>query len=117
MFELMATLFTVFFVIVLGVIVFKALMGVKQWNHNNQQPVLTVDARIVAKRDHVSRSAHNHGGHVHRHNSTTYYATFEVESGDRMELMVSGSEFGMLAEGDKGRLTFQGTRYHGFERH
>ena len=33
-----------------------------------------------------------------------------------MELHVSGSEYGMLAEGDRGFLTFQGTRYLGFER-
>ena len=45
-----------------------------------------------------------------------FYVTFEVESGDRMELSVVGSEFGLLVEGDKGRLTFQGTRYLGFER-
>ena len=48
--------------------------------------------------------------------STTYYATFQVESGDRMELRLSGAEYGMLAEGDRGRLTFQGTRYLSFER-
>jgi hypothetical protein len=33
-----------------------------------------------------------------------------------MELQVDGSEYGMLVEGDQGRLTFQGTRYLGFER-
>ena len=38
------------------------------------------------------------------------------ESGDRLELRMSGREFGTLAEGDKGKLTFQGTRYRGFER-
>ena len=43
--------------------------------------------------------------------STTYYVTFQVESGDRMEMSVSGSEYGTLAEGDKGTLTFQGTRF------
>ena len=37
-------------------------------------------------------------------------------SGDRMELRLSGAEYGMLAEGDRGRLTFQGTRYLSFER-
>ena len=31
---------------------------------------------------------------------TTYYLTFEVESGDRMEFVVNGEEFGMCAEGD-----------------
>jgi hypothetical protein len=33
-----------------------------------------------------------------------------------MELYVAGHEFGMLIEGDRGMLTFQGTRYLGFER-
>lgn len=35
---------------------------------------------------------------------------------DRMELRVSGSEYGMLVEGDYGILSFQGTRYLGFDR-
>mgnify|MGYP000784206328 FL=1 len=46
---------------------------------------------------------------------TTYYVTFQVESGDRMELSVDDSEYGMLVEGDEGKLTFQGSRYLGFE--
>nr|WP_330380884.1 DUF2500 family protein [Anaerobutyricum hallii] len=29
---------------------------------------------------------------------------------------VYGKEYGMLAEGDEGKLTFQGSRYLGFER-
>lgn len=33
-----------------------------------------------------------------------------------MELRVNGSEFGLLVEGDYGKLTFQRTRYLGFER-
>ena len=47
---------------------------------------------------------------------TWYYATFQVESGDRMEFAVDGMEYGMLAEGDMGKLSFQGTRYLSFER-
>jgi hypothetical protein len=39
-----------------------------------------------------------------------------VESGDRMEFEVPDTEFGMLAEGDTGKLSFRGTRYLGFER-
>ncbi|WP_412104691.1 MULTISPECIES: DUF2500 domain-containing protein [Viridibacillus] len=42
--------------------------------------------------------------------------TFEVQSGDRIELPVSGREYGILVEGDFGLLTFQGTRYKSFER-
>ncbi|MBQ4627771.1 MAG: DUF2500 domain-containing protein, partial [Clostridia bacterium] len=48
--------------------------------------------------------------------STTYYATFQFESGDRLELAVPSSEYGMLVEGDKGKLSFQGTRFLSFER-
>ena len=48
--------------------------------------------------------------------STSYYVTFEVDSGDRIEFSMSGSEYGMLIEGDAGTLNFQGTRYLGFER-
>ena len=71
---------------------------------------------VVAKRTNVSR--HHHGGvnEHHHHTSTTYYVTFQVDSGDRMELYVAGHEYGMLIEGDQGMLSFQGTRYLGFER-
>ena len=48
--------------------------------------------------------------------STSYYATFEVESGDRMELHVPATEYGLLIEGDQGDLTFQGSRFLSFER-
>ena len=62
-------------------------------------------------------SRHNSGGaNGHHHTSTTYYVTFQVESGDRMELHMSGQEYGMLVKGDEGMLNFQGTRYLGFER-
>ena len=47
---------------------------------------------------------------------TTYYVTFEVESGDRIELVVPSSEYGFMVEGDQGKLTFQGTRYISFDR-
>lgn len=52
----------------------------------------------------------------HMSTSTTYYATFEVNSGDRLEFKVRDTEYGMLVENDTGMLTFQGTRYLGFER-
>ena len=51
------------------------------------------------------------------HASTSYYATFEAESGDRTEFAVGGEEYGLLSKEDTGLLTFQGTRYLGFQRH
>lgn len=89
---------------------------------NNNSPRLTVSARIVAKRQNTTHNNQPNAGDIsgahgfHTISSTSYYVTFQVDSGDRMELSVSGSEYGVLAEGDKGQLTFQGTRYLTFDR-
>ena len=112
-------LFMLMFLLVFGMILFTIIRGIGQWNRNNHSPRLTVRATVVSKRGDVSLHHHSggpNGGVGHTTTSTTYYVTFQVESGDRMELHVSGSEYGMLVEGDAGDLTFQGTRYLGFER-
>ena len=115
--DMFGIMFTIVFVLVIGTFIVTAIKGIGQWNKNNNSPRLTVPATVVSKRTNVTR--HHHGGangHHHHHTSTTYYVTFQVESGDRMELHVAGHEYGMLVEGDHGHLTFQGTRYLGFER-
>lgn len=116
-FDMFGIMFTIVFLLVTGVFVVILVKGIGEWNKNNHSPKLTVPASIVAKRTNVSR--HRHGGangHHHHHTSTSYYVTFQVESGDRMEFLISGQEYGLLIEGDRGNLSFQGTRYLGFER-
>ncbi len=106
------------FVLVFGIIIFNIVKGVKTWSHNNSQPVLTVPAKVVSKRSDISSRAHHDSdgiGHHHR-TRTTYFVTFEVESGDRIEFHVKDNEYGVVIEGDNGKLTFQGTRYLGFKR-
>ncbi len=105
------------FIVIFGVIIVRLIQGAKQWKRNNESAVLTVDAFVVTKRTEM----HHHNrrtSNMHHMSSTTtnYYATFEVSSGDRMEFLIRNTEYGMLAENDKGKLTFQGTRYLGFER-
>lgn len=113
-FEIM---FGLVFLLVMGMFIVTFVKGISTWNKNNNSPRLTVDATVVAKRTNVDHHHHNNGaGGMHTTTSTTYYVTFQVESGDRMELSVNGSEYGMLTEGDCGKLSFQGTRYLGFER-
>lgn len=87
----------------------------KEWHHNEQSPRLTVEAKVVAKRTAYRRRMSNKT-YVHTGAGTDYFATFQFESGDRMELGMTGPEYGMIVEGDSGKLTFQGTRYLGFER-
>lgn len=121
MFSFMETVFPIFFiivfVIVIGTFVVTGARSLQRWNRNNQSPRLTVNARVVNKRTQVGHHHHrNASDHYHSHGYTNYFVTFEVESGDRMELEVPGEESGLMVEGDQGMLTFQGTRFLGFER-
>lgn len=115
LFEIM---FFAVFALVIGTFIVTAVRGIGQWNKNNHSPRLTVEATVVAKRTNVSHHHHNNGvdNVGHTSTSTSYHVTFQVASGDRMELNVTGQEYGMLVEGDFGDLTFQGTRYLGFQR-
>lgn len=117
MFGFMQIVFPIIFILVFAVILVNLVKGVGTWHKNNNSPRLTVEAAVVSKRTavtHHNSTAANGAGAMHT--STSYYVTFQVESGDRMELKMSGSQYGMIAEGDRGKLTFQGTRYLDFQR-
>ena len=116
-FQIYQIMFLIVFGIAMSSVLMTTIRSMKEWNKNNHSPRLTVPVIVVTKRTDVSRRRHRGAnGHHHHHTSTTYYATFEVESGDRIELQLEGFEYGLLVEGDKGKLSFQGTRYLGFER-
>lgn len=91
---------------IFGVVIYAIVSSTKQKVKNDHSPRVTSSAKIVNKRQKVR-------GEQSR---TFYYATFEFDSGDRMEFSVEGEESGMLVEGDIGQLTFQGTRFIGFDR-
>lgn len=117
-----AIMSAIVFLMVIGTFAAVFVRGISTWNKNNHSPRLTVDAAVVTKRMDVSNHHHANagdmtGGHgYHTSSSTRYYVTFQVESGDRIELQVDGVEYGILVEGDRGKLSFQGTRYLGFVR-
>ena len=117
MFNIIELLFPVIFILIFIMIIFTLAKGISTWDKNKNSPRLTVSARIVAKRQNTTYQNHPNAGDTsgahgyHTTSSTTYYVTFQVESGDRIEMSVSGSEYGKLTEGDEGKLTFQGTRY------
>lgn len=110
-------LFMVMFFLVFVIIFVRLIKGIFIWNKNNHSPRLCVEATVVSKRSdvhHYHNNTMNNG--MHGSTSTSYYVCFEFESKDRLELKVTGYEYGMMAEGDVGKLTFQGSRYLGFER-
>lgn len=108
-------LFVTIFVIVIGAFIFTMVKGVSTWHKNNQSPRLVVNAIVSDKHEDVNYH-HNNDGMSHSTSSTDYYVTFTVEGGDRLVLAVSREEYGYLVVNDEGKLTFQGTRYLGFER-
>jgi hypothetical protein len=111
--EILFVIVPVFIGVVFIIILVQIGKQVAEWAVNNRRPVLSVPARVVTKRSATSGNvSQTTGGHV----STAYYATFELETGERKEFSLYGKEYGLLAEGDDGILTYQGTRYHGFER-
>ena len=105
---------------VAGFIAVGIIKGLAVWSSNNASPVQTVRVIVLGKRTNVSHNV-SAGDPVNNMPSshftdTTYYVCFEFEDGGRREFHVPGREFGLIAEGDRGMLTYQGTRYKGFER-
>lgn len=115
--DIFSILFFIAFLFVFSMFVLAGLKAITEWNKNNNSPKLTVDARVIKKRNQVSNSDYlDHNGMVHTTSSITYYVTFQVERGDQIKMRLSRNEYIMLAEGDYGKLTFQGTRYISFEK-
>ncbi|WCH50115.1 DUF2500 domain-containing protein [Lysinibacillus sp. OF-1] len=101
---------TIIFFIVFGSIAFIVVKGIISWSKNNSSPILTVPAKVVTKRTNIRGGSNNTGA------STSYYVTFEELNGERHELKMNGHDYGLLVDGDFGILTYQGTRYHSFNR-
>jgi hypothetical protein len=96
--------------IVVAVFATVMVRGVGQWRRNNASPVTTTMARVVTKRGEMRGGAGESGAR------TAYFATFETPPGERRELALPAHDFGLLAEGDTGQLTYQGSRFKGFAR-
>lgn len=112
MFMLMFGLFFVIFVITI-------IKGIANTARNAQSPIITVEAKVVGKRMDVSTHHHHNADNAamsHDTSSTTYYITFETEHGERLELSLSGRMYGLIIEGDLGKLTYQGTWFKDFQR-
>jgi hypothetical protein len=115
-------IFVIMFVVIIVVFIAAFVLGLSRYGKNNASPRIPARAKIVAKREDTSTHTQYHAGDVtgahgsFQSQSTNYFATFEFETGDRMELGVTDREYGLFAEGDAGTLTFQGKRFIGFER-
>ena len=85
MFFWMDTLFPVFFFAITAIIIATFVVifvkGIREWNHNNHSPVLTVPAKVVAKREH--RSHNSAAGDDIVHTSTSYLSLIHISEPTR----------------------------------
>lgn len=125
-------IFGLFFIVVLGIIIFGIASNIAEWSKNQASDVRMRNVRVVAKRTDVRRSAgtthmHHHSTGTGMHPShpvhtrgrsyTTYYVTFEfLDDDSRIEFRVPDKQYGLIAEGDFGILNYQGSQFNAFER-
>ena len=80
---------------------------------DDNSPVETITARMVTKQTQTSGYMMPN---IPSSAITSYCCTFEFSNGARREFMVAVDQFDLLVEGDEGQVTFQGSRYKGFQR-
>ena len=93
MFRVFPYLFGIMFVTIFILFASILLSHLGRKKKDDRSPRLTVPAQVISRRTEFRRNA-----------------------GHDMEFSLTGPESGMLLEGDSGKLSFQGTRYLGFER-
>lgn len=85
---------------------------------NKRFPVITVKARIsdLGIRKYTGyRNKYASAGRESK-NINLYYAVFETENGEQIELRIKKLEYYKLKKGSKGKLTFQGFKYISFDK-
>lgn len=108
--------FFVFFLLALLTVITAVVVLVVVISRANQRrradanaPRLQSPAVVVDKRTELRG-----GGETS--NTQTYYVTFEFPDGNRYELQLDGPQSGMLTQGDRGVLVWQGSQFVGFAR-
>jgi len=107
------TIFSVIFFIVTWTFIIVFIKVVTKWSINNKQPILDVECTVISKKLETKTSINSSKSNK---TLTNYYITFELKSTKIIELKVNKREYCMIKENDKGRLTFQCTKFLGFQR-
>ncbi|MCR8845117.1 DUF2500 domain-containing protein [Paenibacillus sp. SC116] len=102
--------FGAIFIFIFGSILIAIVTGLSRWLSNNRAPQISEVCKVIGKRDEVS------GGSGNSSIRQQHYVAFELRDGSRVELQVKPEEYGLIAEGDQGTVSYQGTRFLAFNR-
>lgn len=106
----MPLLFKIFALLFIAFFAFIIIKMLKVWLSNNASPLISASCTAVTKRSEVW------GGSGDTSASTSYYVTFQFDDGSRIEFQVMNRDFGLIVEGDRGEILYQGTRFKEFKR-
>lgn len=104
-----AALIPLLLLVSFAMVVFIIARGVVQSSRDRSGPVITTPATVLGRRQMLLP-----GTSTAR---TAYFATFGLPDGNRIELRVPLDQAGLILEGDRGLLTYQGVFARRFERH
>lgn len=106
--------FIIMFSIIIGLSI---IIVIRQWWKNRCSPLIVTQATVLNKRieEHYIRSKRNAGIGMRTQKVLVYYIIFHLEGGERIELRVNNGEYMKLQKGQQGKLSFQGSKYLGFE--
>ncbi|CAM4481884.1 DUF2500 domain-containing protein [Paenibacillus tarimensis] len=91
-----------------GICLFLVIRWLLNVLHDRMRAERVMVCSVVAKRTSAERGITGR--------KVKHYITFEFRDKTRKELCVDQGQFGEVIEGDKGKLTYQGSRYKAFTR-
>ena len=102
--------------VVLFVII--VVKGLAQYHRDNQAPMLTEQAVVTyipPVRDfHTTPYSSNRSGFFN--SSSAAFVSFQLNSGEVKRFRLQKEEYERLQAGDRGMLTYQGSRFRGFSK-
>ena len=110
-------LFMICWIFIAVCIVFVIATRVQAWSRNNSLPVNEAAAVVTHRRTQKFINLVNANIYGHNTTSHSYYITFLTKDGKQIEFKVTNKDYHSTAEGEKGILTFQGTRYISFQKY
>ena len=118
-FDLQMEIMLVLIIAIFTAIFFRCIF---EWTINKCSAMESVDAFVVAKQQGmIQQQIPNAGDATGEHGFTLqeqpwYKITFRMTDSTEKEFNVDNQSFRELKEGEKGILTYQGTRYLGFKK-
>ena len=90
--------------------------AIARWIRNSKTPVMTVSAEVLAlfTKENTALMPMGTDGAMMPVSETVCRVRFLIEDGGTPEFTIPRRVFKTLSAGDRGRLTYQGTRFRGF---